>query len=288
MSYTERTERELRWRADVRRSPIRVKPYRRIGRIGIGNPPPKWMEDTMENQLTKSRDERVFAGVCGGIAKRIGVEPVYVRLAFVASFFMFDGGTSIILYIVLVALLPEEKGIKGKATVPGMSVRSVGTSPAWVTATEAKPARERAAVPVRTSVPVRDSGVDRKAHPQGRDAADDAWWSDEERLEADARRRVEAELGNARSILEKTEPKKRGAKQERPGARRGGFTRAFLGFGLVAGGGLMFAQAVGAFSGGFSVGLMEVLLGAAVAWFVFAMFISSVRRRARRRVGGRS
>lgn len=284
----------------------------------------------MENQLTKSRDERVFAGVCGGIAKRIGVEPVYVRLAFVASFFMFDGGGSIILYIVLVALLPEEKGIKGKATVPGMSVRSVGASPAraetvrasaaqvrtaqartarvapaqavatWAsaeekgparaTAAQATPARERAAVPVRTSVPVRDVGVDRPARPQGRDAADDAWWSDEERLEADARRRVEAELGNARSILEKTEPKRRGAKQERPGARRGGFTRAFLGFGLVAGGGVMFAQAVqpGAFAGGLSSVLMAALVAAAVAWFGFVVIVSSIRRRARRRVGGRS
>ena len=40
-------------------------------------------------RLYRSRKERVWAGVCGGIAERFGWDPIVVRLLAVASFFLF-------------------------------------------------------------------------------------------------------------------------------------------------------------------------------------------------------
>lgn len=57
--------------------------------------------------LTRSRD-RWVAGVAGGLAQRIGVEPVVVRVAFVVlSLF---GGLGLGLYGLAWALLPDQTG----------------------------------------------------------------------------------------------------------------------------------------------------------------------------------
>jgi len=47
----------------------------------------------------------MFAGVCGGIAEYLDVDPTLVRLFFVALTLM--GGPGIIIYIVLMLIVPE-------------------------------------------------------------------------------------------------------------------------------------------------------------------------------------
>jgi phage shock protein C len=60
-----------------------------------------------EPRLTRSRDDRVIAGVCGGLARYLGIEPVLVRIA--ALLLIFAGGVGIVLYIIGWIAMPEER-----------------------------------------------------------------------------------------------------------------------------------------------------------------------------------
>lgn len=52
--------------------------------------------------LYRSRDDRIFAGVCGGIANQIGFPPFVIRLLFIFL------PISIIAYIVMALIIPEK------------------------------------------------------------------------------------------------------------------------------------------------------------------------------------
>ena len=56
--------------------------------------------------LRRSRDGRVIGGVCAGLGRYLGIEPVLLRIAFVVL--AFTGG-GIPLYIVSWILIPEER-----------------------------------------------------------------------------------------------------------------------------------------------------------------------------------
>lgn len=65
------------------------------------------MTETHEpKKLERSRDERMLAGVCGGIAKYLNVDPTVVRLATVLMAFV--GGAGILVYVAGWLLMPEE------------------------------------------------------------------------------------------------------------------------------------------------------------------------------------
>src|SRR4051812_35817853 len=53
----------------------------------------------------------VVAGVCAGLAPRIGVDPLVLRVAFVAA--SAAGGVGLLLYVVCWALLPAGEGQAG-------------------------------------------------------------------------------------------------------------------------------------------------------------------------------
>jgi phage shock protein PspC (stress-responsive transcriptional regulator) len=57
-------------------------------------------------RLYRSRDERMIAGVAGGLADYFGVDPVLVRVALVAL--VFAGGAGVLAYIAAWLLVPEE------------------------------------------------------------------------------------------------------------------------------------------------------------------------------------
>jgi phage shock protein PspC (stress-responsive transcriptional regulator) len=69
--------------------------------------------------LVRSFDDRIFAGVCGGLASYLGVDPVWVRLAFVLAVLFW--GLGLIIYAVLWITLPEEPEEDGAAPVPPMA-----------------------------------------------------------------------------------------------------------------------------------------------------------------------
>ena len=64
------------------------------------------MNIDVKKRLYRSRKDRRFAGVCGGIADYLGVDPTLVRILWVI--FAMAGGPGIVVYIVLAALIPEE------------------------------------------------------------------------------------------------------------------------------------------------------------------------------------
>jgi phage shock protein C len=64
---------------------------------------------TMEDKrLARSRSDRMIAGVCGGLADYFGIDPVFIRLAFVLFEVLTAGAGGILLYVVLWAIMPEE------------------------------------------------------------------------------------------------------------------------------------------------------------------------------------
>ena len=58
----------------------------------------------MEKKLTKSATNRKIAGVCGGIAEYIGIDPTWVRLG-LAALCIF-AGTGILAYIIAALIMP--------------------------------------------------------------------------------------------------------------------------------------------------------------------------------------
>jgi phage shock protein C len=63
-------------------------------------------QHTKPARLYRSRGDRVVAGVAGGIARYLGVDPVLVRLAIVALAIV--GGSGILAYLIAWVIVPEE------------------------------------------------------------------------------------------------------------------------------------------------------------------------------------
>lgn len=57
-------------------------------------------------RLMRSETDKMFAGVCGGIGAYLGVDSVFVRLAFLLLFFA--SGVGLLLYVVLMIIMPSE------------------------------------------------------------------------------------------------------------------------------------------------------------------------------------
>ena len=60
----------------------------------------------MNTQFLRSKNDKMIAGVCGGIARYFNIDPAIVRLLFVLSVFL--GGVSPLVYVVLWLVMPEE------------------------------------------------------------------------------------------------------------------------------------------------------------------------------------
>jgi phage shock protein C len=62
---------------------------------------------TIHRKLYRSADDRILAGVCGGLAEYFDVDPVLTRIAFVI-FSM--GGMGVFAYIILALIIPSKEG----------------------------------------------------------------------------------------------------------------------------------------------------------------------------------
>lgn len=60
----------------------------------------------MNNRLTRSRSDRMIAGVCGGLGNHLGIDPVIIRLLWAVAIFMY--GSGFFLYILAWIIIPEE------------------------------------------------------------------------------------------------------------------------------------------------------------------------------------
>ncbi|MBQ7248854.1 MAG: PspC domain-containing protein [Deltaproteobacteria bacterium] len=59
----------------------------------------------MEKKLHKSATNRMLAGVCGGVAEYLGVDPTVVRLVW--AIFTILGGAGLLAYIIAAIIMPE-------------------------------------------------------------------------------------------------------------------------------------------------------------------------------------
>lgn len=57
-------------------------------------------------RLYRSRTDRIISGVCGGIAKMLGIDPVIIRVLWVVLMFTF--GFGILAYIIAWVIIPTE------------------------------------------------------------------------------------------------------------------------------------------------------------------------------------
>lgn len=60
----------------------------------------------MNKKLYKSLDDRVLAGVCGGLAKYFDIDSTIVRVLWILGFFA--GGLGIVAYIICTVIIPQE------------------------------------------------------------------------------------------------------------------------------------------------------------------------------------
>lgn len=57
--------------------------------------------------LTRSKSNRMVAGVCAGLADYLGMDPTVMRLLFVLGFFTFHGGL-LLAYLIMAIVTPEQ------------------------------------------------------------------------------------------------------------------------------------------------------------------------------------
>jgi phage shock protein C len=67
--------------------------------------PPTVKSDQPQMRLRRSTDDRVIAGVCGGLGRYFNTEPVWFRLGFVVI--TLAGGAGILIYLVSWLVIPE-------------------------------------------------------------------------------------------------------------------------------------------------------------------------------------
>lgn len=58
--------------------------------------------------LTRSSNDRIIAGVCGGIARHLGWNPTLTRIVYVAASIFSAAFPGILFYIILYFLMPRE------------------------------------------------------------------------------------------------------------------------------------------------------------------------------------
>lgn len=91
----------------------------------LGKSTSSWSEKVKFSRsgLTRSPDDRVFAGVCGGLGRALSVEPMLIRLAFVILAFMTAFVGMAIVYVLLAIFMPLAERVEAgtikesKATV---------------------------------------------------------------------------------------------------------------------------------------------------------------------------
>lgn len=60
----------------------------------------------MKKRLHRSNENKVLAGVCGGIAEYFDMDPTLIRLAWIL--FCVLGGSGVLAYIIAAIIIPEK------------------------------------------------------------------------------------------------------------------------------------------------------------------------------------
>ncbi len=68
------------------------------------------------NTFYRPHEGRMIAGVCAGLGRRFDISPNFFR--FLAILFLFLPGSSILAYIILWVLMPDESKVRPPQTPP--------------------------------------------------------------------------------------------------------------------------------------------------------------------------
>jgi phage shock protein C len=60
-------------------------------------------------KLYRSRSDKMIAGVCGGLAQYLSLDPTLIRLLFVLIVLL--GGADVLAYLILMIVVPEEPAL---------------------------------------------------------------------------------------------------------------------------------------------------------------------------------
>src|SRR3972149_7709199 len=87
---------------------------------------PTYSSTGKRRRVFRDTDNKILGGVCSGIGSYFNIDPLWLRLALVASFFAF--GTGFLLYIVLWIVIPEAKTSAEKLEMHGedINVSNIG------------------------------------------------------------------------------------------------------------------------------------------------------------------
>ncbi len=86
----------------------------------------------MNDRLYRTVDDRVVAGVCGGLAARLEIDPSLIRIAYAVAALLTGLFPLIVIYVIMAAVIPEEPtGFAGRA--PGTRLAPPGPNaiPGW-------------------------------------------------------------------------------------------------------------------------------------------------------------
>jgi phage shock protein C len=67
--------------------------------------PPKVAEDKNPVRLRRSTEDRVIAGICGGLGQYFNTDPIWFRLGFVVL--TLGGGAGVLIYLIAWLAIPE-------------------------------------------------------------------------------------------------------------------------------------------------------------------------------------
>ncbi len=66
------------------------------------------MELNSPKRLTRSRSDRMLAGICGGLANYLIVDPTIVRLVFALATFFTAVFPGVLIYLIMWVVVPKE------------------------------------------------------------------------------------------------------------------------------------------------------------------------------------
>jgi phage shock protein C len=75
-------------------------------------PPPQYAAPSQSRLLRRSTDDKVLGGVCGGIARYLGVDAVLIRLLAVVLAIV-GGGAGLIAYLIAWIVIPKDQPVAG-------------------------------------------------------------------------------------------------------------------------------------------------------------------------------
>jgi phage shock protein C len=93
-----------------RSNPLTKQGVKRVGSSpGLAAGPPRTERIlTMTTNLMRPRTDRMFAGVCAGLANYFGIDPIIVRIIFVVAVL---SGLTPLVYLILWIVMPEEPAV---------------------------------------------------------------------------------------------------------------------------------------------------------------------------------